>query len=142
MFQNVIAILVKKASLEFDKIANPMLAEYDLTLSQFKILRLISAFPNQAVRTVDIEREFSITHPSAIGLLDNLESKGFVSRIPNPNDGRGKLIVLTEKGQAIQPQLDDLSSVMDNALIKNLSPEEQDQLTALLQKMLAIDKCD
>jgi hypothetical protein len=33
------AILVKKAALEFDKISNPHLADYDLTSSQFKMLK-------------------------------------------------------------------------------------------------------
>ena len=37
-----IAVLIKTASIDFDKIANPILADYDLTASQCRILRLES----------------------------------------------------------------------------------------------------
>ena len=35
------AILIKKAALEFDKMSNPILAEYNLTASQFKVLKFL-----------------------------------------------------------------------------------------------------
>ena len=36
-----VAILVKKAALEFDKLANPMFISYDLTAAQYKILKYL-----------------------------------------------------------------------------------------------------
>ena len=38
---NKVAILIKKAALEFDKISNPFFAQYDLSAAQFKVLKLI-----------------------------------------------------------------------------------------------------
>ncbi|MDR9852549.1 MarR family transcriptional regulator [Paenibacillus sp. VCA1] len=34
-------------------------------------------------------------------MLDYLEERGYVARKPHPSDGRGKLVVLTERGQAL-----------------------------------------
>ncbi|MDR0268531.1 MarR family transcriptional regulator [Paenibacillus sp.] len=34
-------------------------------------------------------------------MLDYLEERGYVARKPHPSDGRGKLVVLTERGQAV-----------------------------------------
>ena len=69
MMINIVAILVKKAALEFDKIANPYFAEYDLTASQYRIIKYLYAQPSRATRVVDLERQYSMTHPTTIGLL-------------------------------------------------------------------------
>lgn len=95
MNTNRIAVLIKTASIEFDKMANPILAEYDLTASQCRVLKLLFMQQNQSARIVDIEKECGITHPTVLGLLDGLEKKGFASRIVNPKDTRSKLISLT-----------------------------------------------
>ena len=73
MITDKIAILVKKATLEFDKIANPELANYGLTASQYKVLKFLYLQPERTARVVDIERYYSMTHPTTIGLLDTLE---------------------------------------------------------------------
>ena len=78
-----IAILIKKADLVFDKLANPFLAEYDLTASQFRVLKFLYSQPNETARIVDIEKDCSITHPTALGLIDQLSRKGFVCKIVN-----------------------------------------------------------
>ena len=67
-----IAVLIKTASIEFDKMANPILAEYDLTASQCRILKFLFMQQNQSARIVDIEKECVITHPTVLGLLDSL----------------------------------------------------------------------
>ncbi len=90
---NIVAILVKKAALEFDKIANPYFAEYDLTASQYRIFKFLYAQPSRTARIVDLERQYSMTHPTTIGLLDALEKKGFTTRVENPNDARGLLVI-------------------------------------------------
>ena len=96
-----VAVLVKKAALEFDKISNPYFAEYDLTSSQYKLINFLYAQPTRTARVVDMERQYSMTHPTTLGLLDALEKKGFTTRIDNPNDGRGKLVALTEKADGM-----------------------------------------
>ena len=88
MNNNKVAILIKKASLEFEKIANPIFGEYDLTASQYKVLKYIYSQDSRSSRIVDLEREFSMTHPTALGLIGQLEKKGFTVRVNNPNDGR------------------------------------------------------
>ena len=133
-----VAILVKKAALEFDKISNPVFAEYDLTASQYKILKYLYAQPTRKARVVDLERQYSMTHPTAIGLLDNLEKKGFIVRTVNPDDARSRLIALTEKADAMQDELEALGNTLDARLTSRLTARERDQLTRLLKKLLEI----
>ena len=136
------AILVKRAALEFDKISNPIFAAYDLTASQYKVLKYLYARENGAARIVDLEKEYSLTHPTTLGLVDMLESKGFVTRIPNPNDARGKLVALTEKSLAMKDELLVLGENIEKKLTANLDENEREQLIHLLQKLLNIEEFD
>lgn len=131
-----VAILVKKAALAFDKLANPVLGQYGLTVSQYKILKFLYTQPLRKSRMVDIENCYSLTHPTTLGLLENLEKKGFVTRVPNPEDARSKLISLTEKADAMQDELVSLGSTFANELTVNLTEKEKQRLAQLLQKLL------
>ena len=133
-----VAILVKKAALEFDKISNPFFAAYDLTASQYKVLKFLYAQPTRTARVVDLERQYSMTHPTTLGLLDTLEKKGFTTRIVNPNDARGKLVALTKKADDMQTELEALGSQIEDKLTEKLTKGEKEQLVALLQKLLGI----
>lgn len=133
-----VAILIKKASLEFDKVANPILQEYDLSAAQYKILKYLFMHKQDAVRQVDMERYYSLTHPTAIGLLDQLEKKGFVIRTVNPEDARSRIISLTDKALAQQKELEDIGNELENRLTAALSKEERKELVGLLQKMLTV----
>lgn len=67
------AILIKKAALEFDKISNGILEEYDLTTSQYKVMKYL--YEESDVRIVDLEKYYSMSHPTTIGIVQNLEKK-------------------------------------------------------------------
>lgn len=140
MRSDKIAILIKRAALEFDKISNPVFAEYDLTASQYRVLKYLYSLPNETARIVDIEKECSITHPTALGLLDNLSKKGFAVKITNPEDARSKVISLTDKTKSIQDELEGVGDRLENMLTESLTEKEKKQLLFLLQKMLRIDE--
>ena len=140
MNTNRIAALIKTASIEFDKMANPILAEYDLTASQCRVLKFLYMKQTQSARIVDIEKECVITHPTVLGLLDSLEKKGFVLRIVNPEDARSKLISLTPKAKDIQAELEAVVAKIDHTWVKNLSEQERKELQKLLQKLLKIER--
>ena len=134
-----VAILVKKAALEFDKMSNPVLAEYDLTVSQYKVLKFLYAQPTRTARVADIERQYSMTHPTTLGLLDYLERKGFIARVPNPNDARGKLAALTEKAEAMRETLEGVGDALEDKLTSRLTAREKTQLVRLLKKLLGLN---
>lgn len=131
------AILIKKLAIEFDKLANPVLAEHGITASQYRVLKFLYFQETQSARVVDIENECSITHPTALGLLENLEKNGFVSRAVNPNDARSKIIKLTEKAKGKKEELFALGKDLENRFTKGLNETEQKQLNELLNKLFS-----
>lgn len=134
---NNIAILIKKANLEFDKIANQILAPYELTHTQFKILKFLYKAKPNTVRQLDIERFYSMTNPTVSGIIQNLEKKELVIRAANPKDGRSKVIDLTERAYTMETDLEKISEELEDVLTANLNKEEQVELCRLLNKMLA-----
>lgn len=134
-----IAVLIKTASIEFDKIANPILADYNLTASQCRVLKFLFKQRNQSTRIVDIEKECAITHPTVLGLIDSLEKKEFISKIVNPKDARSKLISLTPKAKGMQTELEAVVTKIDHTWVEHLSAQERKDLQRLLQKLLKIE---
>ncbi|MBR3561132.1 MAG: MarR family transcriptional regulator [Oscillospiraceae bacterium] len=133
-----VAILVKKASLEFDKISNPLFLSHNLTAAQYKILKYLYMHQDETVKMVDLEKCYSLTHPTAIGLLDALEEKGFVTRVENPGDRRSKAISLTEMALSERETLEGIGALLESRLTQRLDEEERKQLVSLLQKLLGV----
>lgn len=131
-----IPILIKKASLVFDKISNQLLTPYDLTNSQFKILMELMHAPASSVRQADIENKFAMTNPTVTGLVQKLEAKDMVKRMPHPEDKRSKVLVLTDRAMGMKEELLALADNLEQQMTKNLNDDEREQLAALLLKML------
>ncbi len=131
------AILIKKAALVIEKLSNHELAPYDLTHTQYKILMLLYREQHQPLRQIDIETHFAMTNPTVTGIIQNLEKKGLVRRIPNPEDKRSKLLMLTERAIAMQQELHALGESLEKQVTANLTEAESEQLILLLKKILA-----
>ena len=139
MVINKVAVLVKQASLIFEKNSNPIFAKYNLSGPQYKILKYIYVQNNRVARIVDLEKEFSMTHPTVIGLINQLQKKGFVKRIDNPNDKRGKLVALTKKADNSQKDLELIGDEVEKVLTKSISETERKELIRLLKKLINLD---
>lgn len=59
----------------------------------------------------DLASAFQVTRPSMTNTIQKLASKGYVTVDSDPNDGRGKLVLITEKGKQAR-----------NAAIEALAP--------------------
>ena len=129
------AILIKKLALEFDKIAIPELEPYNLTPTQFKVIKYLLNNQEAEVRQRDIEKAYSMTNPTVTGILQNLEKNNWIERIENPNDARSKVIKLTKKALKQENELYNLGENLEKRFIKGLDKGEQKQLNELLNKL-------
>jgi len=127
-----VAITLGKANIKLNKMANNILAPYELTYTQFKVIRFLYRNPPFSVRQVDIEDHFALTNPSVTGILKNLECKGLIERKINPDDERSKIIGLTQKAYGMQDELAMVRKQLEELVTSVLTPEEQAQLIELL----------
>lgn len=137
MSSDKVAILIKKAALVIEKLSNHELAPYELTHTQYKILMLLYRHQDCPLRQIDIETHFAMTNPTVTGIVQNLEKKGLVQRISNPDDRRSKLLTLTERASAMQKELHAIGEELEHQVTANLSEDESRQLIELLKKILS-----
>jgi DNA-binding MarR family transcriptional regulator len=56
----------------------------------------------EGTRLTDLAERARMTKQSVGEVTSDLEQRGYVERVPDPSDGRAKIIRLTERGQAAQ----------------------------------------
>src|SRR5690606_14123520 len=81
-----------------------------------------------------------ISSGSMTNRIERLEKAGLVNRSAHPTDGRGSLVALTDNGLALIEDMIVAHVKNQKAIVRTLSKSEQNQLAALLQKLLA-DQC-
>ncbi|GAA3290690.1 hypothetical protein GCM10020218_061910 [Dactylosporangium vinaceum] len=64
--------------------------------------------------------------------VDQLERAGYLQRRPNPQDGRSRLVFLTERGAAANTA----GNATEQRGAELTSPEEVEQLRSLLHRLL------
>jgi DNA-binding MarR family transcriptional regulator len=77
-----------------------------------------------------------ISRPTATGVLRTLERRGWVERRRNPSDGRGIRVSLTARGRAKIEHLFPRFNAEEASLASNLTKQQQEQLAAVLRKLL------
>ena len=53
-------------------------------------------------RVTDLAQLAQVSKPTVVYLVNDLERLGYVERVPDPSDGRAKLVRLTERGRQAQ----------------------------------------
>lgn len=111
---------------------NKQLAEYDLSLPQFNILRILRG-ANEPLSIKVVKQRMLEKSPNTTRLIDKLISKGMVDRSRCADDRRVVNIEITKKGLVLLSEIDDVFDEM--SLAENLSNEEVSMLNVLLNKL-------
>ncbi|CAM3257014.1 MarR family winged helix-turn-helix transcriptional regulator [Tsukamurella hominis] len=70
----------------------------DITLAQARIGQRIGP---EGTRLTDLAEQAQVTKQTAGFLVDQLERAGYVERVPDPADGRARLIRLSARGEGV-----------------------------------------
>ena len=80
---------------EFDRICRP----YGLTFARYEALVLLSFSRTGALPMAKIGERLMVHPTSVTNTIQRLEAAGFVTREPNPRDGRGTLARISQSGR-------------------------------------------
>lgn len=84
-------------------------AGYEVTAAQGRIFARIGP---AGTRLSDLATQAQVTKATAGFIVDQLERSGLVRRVPDPNDGRARLVTITDKGQnAVRLAADEVAAV-------------------------------
>ncbi|MGQ0603224.1 MAG: MarR family winged helix-turn-helix transcriptional regulator [Anaerolineales bacterium] len=127
--------LVRTADLLVKRIAD-LVQPFDLTPSSGLVLGILADAeaplpPNQ------IAERLIISRASVTSLLDSLERRGYVQRLPHATDRRMLLIELTDTGRQIAHEFRLLVHQNQKEWLSVLNTHEQDQLISTLHRLQA-----
>ncbi|MFF2273554.1 MarR family winged helix-turn-helix transcriptional regulator [Agromyces sp. NPDC058136] len=72
-----------------------------MSLNEYDVLFNISRAPGRRLRLKELNRNSLITQPSISRLIDRLTARGLVVKEPDPDDGRGTIVGITDAGFAL-----------------------------------------
>jgi DNA-binding MarR family transcriptional regulator len=110
------------------------LEQYDITAAQYVVL--VSLATGTADSAATLCRCISYDPGAMTRMLDRLERRGLIRRVPNPNDRRAINLELTDEGKAIYPKLKHASMTIGNKFLTGFSQDEVKQLEGFLQRMI------
>jgi len=107
-------------------------AEHALTGAQARLLSLLSLEPLPMRR---LANKLKCEPSNVTGIVDRLEARGLVERLPDPKDRRVKLAAATQEGRRVARSLRDSLDFAREPLA-GLSEEERLSLRDLLLRMV------
>ncbi|GGO84606.1 MarR family transcriptional regulator [Marinobacterium nitratireducens] len=116
---------------------DPFFQQQGLHQGEFDVLATLRrAGAPYALAPTQLFEALLISSGGMTNRLDRLEKAGLISRAPNPEDRRGTLVSLTDEGRALTDRVVPLHVENEARVLSPLSRKEQENLSALLGKLL------
>ena len=130
---------VKRLSLFLTRGMEKTWAEYGLNAASFDVLATLrrSGAPF-SLSPSDLIGSTMVTSGTMTNRIDQLVKAGYVERTPNPKDGRGFFISLTDRGFGVIDKAVAAHVATQEDLVSGLTDEEQDELNRLLKTFLRV----
>lgn len=107
----------------------------DITVAQARILQRISP---DGTRLTDLAEASQVTKQTAGFLVDQLERAGYVRRVPDPADGRARLVQLTAKAARAVPVGNGEVAKIEAEWARHLGPRRMAALRDALTRLREI----
>ena len=127
--------LLKQIHDIMEKNANNVLREQNLTISQSGVLVLLDEKEGKTASFKELEKDFGVSQPTMVGILNRLVQKGLVEVLTDSEDKRIRKAHLTQKGaDKCKEGYKHMNSAEDQ-LLKSLTDDEKAEFNRLLLKV-------
>ncbi len=126
-----------------EQLSRELQADFGLTITDYEILVRLSESPCRNIRMSELADQVMLSRSRLSHQIDRMEKAGFVTRQACPDDRRGQLAVLTDKGfktledaapnhvQGVRDHLVDLLSAEEYAALGRAAAKVAAHLDAL-----------
>lgn len=122
----------------FNGVANAQAEELrptGLSSSAFNVLMALHNTDDRTLEPCQLASRLLISRPSVTGLLDTLQTKGLIERLPHAEDRRRVLVRLTDDGLELLESHFETHYREVNAAFADLSKQERATLVTLLRRV-------
>jgi len=130
-----IGYLLNKATRQFRLQLGDSLADTHLTPQQAAVLMAIARSDAGRLTPRSIAEAIDTDAATTSGLLDRLTRDGWLGAVPNPDDGRSRLIGLTAKAEAAIPGVTAAAEAVSARATAHLTSTERETLGRLLARL-------
>ncbi len=109
--------------------------EFGLSKSAVNILLALQRGPAEGMLLHDLGELLLVSRANITGLIDHLEEKGYVTRVVDESDRRGRFARITVKAEAFLEEFMPVHNYTCVELLRGLSSVEKNELAALLRKV-------
>jgi DNA-binding MarR family transcriptional regulator len=119
------------------KLLDETLAASGMSHGEWKVLSSLRwAGPPYRRSAGDLARRADLSNAAMTNRLDQLESRGLVQRLRDPDDRRGVLVELTDAGHALWEEAIGVQAEKEALVAGALSRNDREQLEALLRRLM------
>lgn len=130
------SILTRVTSLYVDRLASAIMNPMGLSLAEYKILYVCINYPDKKITNTFLESHFQMSHSTSVGLLNHLEKDGWIRRIPNPENKREKIVVLSPMAEQKKSELVKAGQEVEDEFTANLTKKEAEEYIRLSKKIM------
>ncbi|MEY2860164.1 MAG: hypothetical protein RL392_622 [Pseudomonadota bacterium] len=123
----------RRAALSIIGVFLERLAVYDLRPVDFSVLSLVAH--NPGITSRQLCTALGILAPNMVGMLNALEKRGLITRLPHPHDGRAMGLHLTQAGQTMMRAAEKTAAQLEIDSTPKLTAAERKILIGLLKKI-------
>jgi DNA-binding MarR family transcriptional regulator len=128
---------IGKIHYRMKKAQKATLREHDLTPEEWGVMTTLRLGKNACRSSPgDLASDLELSSGAMTSRLDRLEQAGLVRRLPDPEDRRGVVVELTEKGREAWDLAANVQGRREAFFARTLTKPEQKQLNTLLRKLL------
>ncbi len=111
------------------------LQEFDLTISQWGVLRVLRDAHPEPLTCTDVGCRLLERMPDTTRLLVRLERRGFIDRVQCTEDRRIRRVSLTGSGRVLADDVAARVQAAEEQLLAALDPAEREELCELLDRL-------
>jgi DNA-binding MarR family transcriptional regulator len=115
---------------------------FGISIPQLLTLKYLNECDNYSCSLKDLRGVLSLNPSTITGIATRLENKGYIARLPNPNDKRSTPIVLTSEGLDVIKKTDESLHERISKNLEGLSQEEYDKIVKSFDTIISFLEID
>ena len=105
------------------------------SIAQMQIIKYILKHEEETIYQRDLEEVFNLRRATISGILKTMEKNNVIIRVCDPNDARGKIVILSDDAKKFFKEKETLFKKLEVILKKDISKEELETFYKVILKM-------
>ena len=105
------------------------------SIAQMQIIKYILKHDGKTIYQRNLEEVFNVHRATISGILKTMEKNNVIIRVCDPNDARGKIVILSDDAKKFFKEKETLFKKIETVLKKDISKEELEIFYKVILKM-------